>query len=228
LRTADKINFVSGQPFVYHDTFTGLDEQTGHPIVAEEHKPGTGKLADFCRSLWGGKDWPPAAYSPKTRLLYLPANENLCGAILDRPINYAPGRIYQLAVFAEGADHIGEVQAWDLDTGKKVSTHSYGMSQNWGPILATAGNVLFTGGTNDRKFRALDATSREVLIYEVAMPSGVNGVPSSFRVDGKQHVAVQSGWGVDAARMQSRLNLVPPGAYPEIPQGGSIRMFAVD
>jgi alcohol dehydrogenase (cytochrome c) len=120
-----------------------------------------------------------------------------------------------------------EVQAWDLDSGKKVWTHSYGMSQNWGPILATAGNVLFTGGTNDRKFRALDATNGNVL-YEMTMPSGVNGVPSSFRVDGKQYVAVQSGWGVDAARMQSRLNLVRPGAYPEVPQGGSIWVFAVD
>ena len=41
----------------------------------------TGKKADFCPSLWGGKDWPPVAYSPKTRLLYIPANENLCGTI---------------------------------------------------------------------------------------------------------------------------------------------------
>ena len=29
-------------------------------------------------SLWGGKDWPPAAYSPRTGFLYIPANENLC------------------------------------------------------------------------------------------------------------------------------------------------------
>jgi alcohol dehydrogenase (cytochrome c) len=50
----------------------------------------------------------------------------------------------------------------------------------------------------------------------------------SFQVDGKQYVAVQSGWGVDAARMQLRLNLVRPGAYPEVPQGGSIWVFAVD
>jgi alcohol dehydrogenase (cytochrome c) len=101
------------------------------------------------------------------------------------------------------------------------------MSQNWGPVLATAGNVLFEGGTNDRKFRAIDATNGNVL-YEFPTPSGVNGVPMSFQVDGKQYVAVQSGWGVDAARMQGRLNLVRPGAYPEVPQGGSIWVFAVD
>ena len=211
-RTADKINFVAGQPFVYHNTFTGLDPKTGHPIVAPEHKPGTGKMADFCPSLWGGKDWPPVAYSPKTKLLYIPANENICGAILGRPVTYTPGQPYtgvtSWLYLRKGADHIGELQAWNLDSEKKVWTHSYGMSQNWGPLLATAGDVLFEGGTNDRKFRALDATNGKVL-YEFAMPSGVNGVPMSFQVDGKQYIAVQSGWGVDAARMQSAAE---PGA----------------
>ena len=105
-RTADKINFVAGQPFVYHNTFTGVDPKTGHPIVAPEHKPGTGKMADFCPSLWGGKDWPPVAYSPKTKLLYIPANENLCGAILGRPVTYTPGQPYtwrdELALSAQG------------------------------------------------------------------------------------------------------------------------------
>ena len=52
-RTADKINFVAGQPFVYHNVFTGLDPKTGRPIVAEEHKPGTGKKADFCPEALG-------------------------------------------------------------------------------------------------------------------------------------------------------------------------------
>jgi alcohol dehydrogenase (cytochrome c) len=65
-------------------------------------------------------------------------------------------------------------------------------------------------------------------MYEFPTPSGVNGVPMSFEVGGKQYVAVQSGWGVDAARMQLRLNLVRPGAYAEVPQGGSIWVFAVD
>jgi alcohol dehydrogenase (cytochrome c) len=94
-------------------------------------------------------------------------------------------------------------------------------------VLATGGNVLFVGGTNDRKFRALDATNGKVL-FEAVTPSGVNGVPVSYSVDGKQYIAVQSGWGVDAARMQLRLNLVRPGQYPEVPQGGSIWVYAVE
>jgi alcohol dehydrogenase (cytochrome c) len=48
-----------------------------------------------------------------------------------------------------GADHVGELQAWDLDSGKRVWTTKL-PSQTWGPVLATAGDVLFSGGTNDR------------------------------------------------------------------------------
>jgi alcohol dehydrogenase (cytochrome c) len=230
-RTADKINFVAGEPFVYHDVFKGLDPKTGHPIVADEHKPGTGKLAAFCPGTWGGKDWPPAAYSPKTRLLYIPANENLCATLIGRPVTYTAGQpftgVTSTLYLRKGADHIGELQAWDVDTGKKVWTHNFGMSHTWGPVLVTAGNVVFAGGTNDRKFRAFDATNGKVL-FETATPSGVNGVPSSFSVDGKQYVAVQTGWGVDAARIQSRLNLVRPGQYPDVPQGGAIMVYAVE
>jgi len=52
-------------------------------------------------------------------------------------------------------------------------------------------------------------------------------VPVSFQLDGKQYIAVQSGWGVDAARMQARLNLARPCEYPDVPQGGSVWVFAV-
>jgi alcohol dehydrogenase (cytochrome c) len=124
-----------------------------------------------------------------------------------------------------GADHIGELQAWDLDAGKKVWTTKL-PSQNWGPVLATGGGVLFAGGTNDRMFRAFDAKSGQIL-WEYPTASGVTGVPVAFQVDGKQYIAVQSGWGVDAARMQGRLNLLFPGQYPDVPQGGAVCVFAV-
>jgi alcohol dehydrogenase (cytochrome c) len=230
-RTADKINFIDGKPFVKQNVFVKLDPETGRPDVDPARQPGTGKKADFCPSLWGGKDWPPVAYSPKTRLLYIPANENLCGTITGEPATYTPGQRYVGATstlyIAPGADHIGELQAWNLDTGQKVWSHPFANSQLWGPVLATAGGVLFAGGTNDRFFRAFDASNGNIL-WEFRTGSGVNGVPVSFQIDGKQYIAVQSGWGVDAARMQARLNLARPWEFPDVPQGGSIWVFAVD
>jgi alcohol dehydrogenase (cytochrome c) len=229
-RGADKIGFVAAQPFVNHNVFTGVEPGTGRPIVDPAHKPGTGKTANFCPSLWGGKDWPPAAYSPKTRLLYIPANENLCTELTTVVPKYVPGERYtgvskNVLLMVAGADHIGELQAWDLDSGKRAWTTKL-PSQNWGPVLATGGDLLFSGGTNDRLFRAFDAKTGEIL-WQYPTLSGVNGVPVSFEVDGTQYIAVQSGWGVDAARMQRGLNLLLPGRYPDVPQGGAVYVFAV-
>jgi alcohol dehydrogenase (cytochrome c) len=233
-RTADKINFIDGEPFVKQNVFKGLDPKTGRPDVDPARQPGTGKKAEFCPGTWGGKDWPPVAYSPKTRLLYIPANENLCAALTGDPVTYTPGQRFtgiapanSIFLIAPGADHIGELQAWNLDTGQKVWSHPFANSPLWGPVLATAGGVLFMGGTNDRYFRAFDASNGKIL-WEFRTGSGVNGVPVSFQVDGKQYIAVQSGWGVDAARMQARLNLERPWEFPDVPQGGSVWVFAVD
>jgi len=229
-RTNGKINFVAGQPYVRQNVFKSLDPKTGRPEIDEAHKPGTGKAAQFCPSLWGGKDWPPVAYSPQTRMLYIPANENLCAELMGEVPKYVQGERYMgvaksVMMMVAGADHIGELQAWDLDSGKKVWTTNL-PSFNWGPILATGGGLLFSGGTNDRKFRAFDAKTGQIL-WEVPTASGVAAVPVSFQVDGKQYIAVQSGWGVDPAKMQARMNLIFPGKYPDVPQGGAIHVFAL-
>jgi alcohol dehydrogenase (cytochrome c) len=230
-RTSDKINFIDGKPFVKQNVFRSLDPKTGRPDVDPARQPGTDKKADFCPSLWGGKDWPPVAYSPKTRFLYIPANDNLCSTITGQKVDYTPGERYTGAVatfyLAPGADHIGELQAWNLDTEQKVWSHPFANSQLWGPVLATGGGLVFAGGTNDRYFRAFDASNGKIL-WEFRTGSGVTGVPVSFEVDGKQYIAVQSGWGVDAARMQARLNLIRTWEFPDVPQGGSIWVFALD
>src|SRR5437016_2574696 len=164
-RSSGKISFVEGKPFVHQNVFTSIDPETGRPEVDPARKPGTGKMADFCPSLWGGKNWPPIAFSPKTRMIYIPANENLCGTLIgDEEVPYTPGSRFigarNTTYLVPGADHIGEVQAWDIDTGRKVWTHMYPASMNWGPMLATAGGLVFTGGTNDRMFNAFDEIGR--------------------------------------------------------------------
>jgi alcohol dehydrogenase (cytochrome c) len=229
-RTTGPIRFVDGRPYVKQNVFRSLDPKTGRPDVDPARQPGTGKEAEFCPSHWGGKNWPPVAYSPKTRLVYVPANENLCSTITGRPITYAAGRAYTGAnadlMLAPGADHVGEVQAWNVDTGARVWTHAFTNAINWGPMLATGGGLVFSGGTGDRLFRAFDASSGKVL-WEFPTNSGIIGQPSSFSVDGKQYVAVQSGWGIDSRAMQARLNRMVPGQYPEVPEGGAIWVFAV-
>ncbi|UEM23410.1 methanol/ethanol family PQQ-dependent dehydrogenase [Skermanella mucosa] len=231
-RSGDEIKFVDAKPFVRQNVFKSLDPKTGRPTYDETKVPGTGKRADFCPSLWGGKDWPPVAYNPQTRLMYIPANENLCGYLEGKQTEYEPGQLYIGVAISDigmtvhpDADHIGELQAWNLDTGQKVWTQKFDKSQNWGPVLTTGGGLVFMGGTNDRFFRAFDAKTGDRL-WETRTNSGVTGVPVSYEVDGVQYVAVQSGWGVDAQRKQEKLAQLGYATL-DVPQGGVVWVYAL-
>ena len=230
-RSNGPIKFVEGKPFVTQTVFRSLDPVTGRPDVDPARKPGTGKRADFCPGPHGGKNWPPVAFSPQTRMIYIPANNGLCGILTGVPVKYQKGRSFAGSqsggqFTAPGVDHIGEVQAWNVDTGQKVWTHPYPTSPTWGSMLATAGGVVFTGGTNDRKIHAFDAASGK-LLWEFVTTSGIVAPPSTFSVDGKQYLAVHSGWGGDPRGMNNGLNRLFPGQYPEVPEGGAVYVFAL-
>ena len=231
-RTDGRIHFIDGKPFVTQNVFKRLDPETGRAEVDEAHKPGTGKEATYCPSLWGGKNWPPIAFSPKTRMIYIPANENLCQTDTGVEVEYSPGKGFVGAsnmrmTIQPGANHIGEMQAWNVDTGQRAWTHPYAKSENWGAVLATGGGVVFSGGTNDRHIHAFDAASGK-LLWEFPTNSGILAPPASFAIDGKQYIAVHAGWGGDARGMQGNLDRLFPGEYPEVPEGGAVWVFALE
>jgi alcohol dehydrogenase (cytochrome c) len=234
-RTSGKVNFVDAWKYVNNNVVTAIDPKTGRLTYDPAKTPGTGKGAAFCPGLWGGKDWPPEAYNPNTGLLYVPANNNFCGLLpAGAKEKYKPGDVY-IGYPLDGVlgslrvpnpdQTIGELQAWDMKTGKQAWVHKF-KTYLWAPLLTTAGNLVFAGGTNDRLFRAYDATNGNVL-WEFPTPAGVVGVPSSFEVDGEQYVAVQSGWGVDAERIQGAMNAILPERKVVNPQGGSVLVFKV-
>jgi alcohol dehydrogenase (cytochrome c) len=226
------IGFVDGKPFVYQDVYRSLDPKTGRPDVDPAKKPGTGKTASFCPSAHGGKNWPPAAFNPKTRMIYIPAVNNLCGTLTGVPVEYVKGKGFSGAqlgapsLLAPGAKHIGEVQAWNVDTGEKAWTHIYPKSVTWGSMLTTAGNLVFTGGTADRMLHAFDATTGK-LLWEFKTNSGIVAPPSSFMIGGKQYIAVETGWGGDAAGDQRAQERLIPGPFEPIPDGGMVWVFAL-
>jgi alcohol dehydrogenase (cytochrome c) len=231
-RSANKISYVHAEPFVHQNVFTELDLETGRPTYDPQRIFGIGRRAEFCPSVWGGKDWPPAAYNPKTGYLYIPANENLCGALTGKQEEYRPGQLYlgvdfsaiELLPQPEAKEHIGELQAWDMNAGKRVWTATF-KSHNWGPVLTTGGGLVFLGGTNDRYFHAFDAKTGK-LLWQQRTNSGVTGVPSTYQIDGVQYIAVQSGWGVDAQRKQELLDKAF-GTQTFVPQGGVLWVFAL-
>ena len=231
-RNEDGIGFVDATNYVEQNVFESIDSKTGRPTYHDDRKPGTGKYAEFCPSLWGGKDWPFEAYNPDTRLIYIPANENHCGSLEGYEQEYVAGQWWTGVDVPDigftldlEADHYGVLQAWDVDGRSEAWRVTYPDSMTWGSVLTTAGNLVFVGGTNDRYFRAYDATSGEVL-WEMRTNSGIIAPPAAFEVDGKQYIGVVSGWGVDAAFQQGLMNELT-GEPVEVPQGGVVWVFAL-
>jgi alcohol dehydrogenase (cytochrome c) len=123
-------------------------------------------------------------------------------------------------------DHIGELQAWDPATGKRAWTYPF-PNQLFASVLSTAGDLVFVGGTNDRMFRAFDAKTGE-LLWQQRTNSGIIGMPVAYQVGDTEYIAVQSGWGVDAQRIQDALSATQLKLEGDaVPQGGAIWVFAL-
>jgi alcohol dehydrogenase (cytochrome c) len=210
-----------------------VDPKTGRPEIDLAHKPTTGTTASYCPDAHGGKNWPPVAYSPKTRMIYIPATNNLCGSTTGVAVTYEAGRNFGgvkdfASSKAPGADHFGEVQAWNVDTGTLVWKHDYAASPNWGSMLATAGGLVISGGTSDRKIHAFDAATGKLLWESGVLNSGVLAPPTTFEIDGTQYLAVESGWGGDVQGATAAVNRFVPGDHPPVPTGGAVYVFALD
>ena len=163
--------------------------------------------------MWGGKNWPYEAFNPQTGLMYVPANENLCNSFIgiwQDDIDPASGQFWagidipDLDVYVKDPNKgVGQLQAWDVNTREMVWQHDFGKTMNWGPVLTTAGGLVFGAGTNDRKLRAFDAESGEI-VWEFPLNSTAIAPPVSYSVDGKQYIAVTAGYGVDRTVDQRR------------------------
>ena len=158
---------------------------------------------------------------------------SVCGAISGGEVQaYVPGKNYTFAnmggplVQPPSTAYFGQVQAWNVDTGKKVWEHNFAKSPNWGSMLATGGDIVISGGTNDRKVRAFDAKNGKVL-WEYPTGSGVEAPVSTFLLDGKQYIAVVSGWGGDANGMNNTIARTVDGV-PTVPEGGSVSVFTLE
>lgn len=228
-RKGGELSFVEGKPYVFQNAFTGLDPETGRPNYDPKHVPVLGERTEFCPSAWGGRDWPGESYDPALGYVFISVNENHCGAMEAAEVEYEPGVLYlgsglEMTPTEAAKEHIGAVQAWNVKTMEKVWQTNF-KSPNWGPVLSTAGGLVFAGGTNDSEFRAFDARTGEV-VWSQRLDGGIVAQPISFEAGGKQYVAVATGWGVDAGRFQGYIDQAW-GTKTEVPLGGSIWVFAL-
>ena len=151
----------------------------------------SGQTHFVCPAAIGGKDWPAGAYSPLTNAIYYPL-QNLCmnaTALGDEPVVEELGQVDLGSVAAPDTDQLGTVRGINVETGEEL--WKYEQRANVTSLVATGGGLLFGGDVN-RRFRAFDQETGDVL-WETILGGSVGGFPMSYEVDGRQYVAVATG-----------------------------------
>jgi alcohol dehydrogenase (cytochrome c) len=165
----------------------------GQPVrdPAKDHHVG-GALVSSANG--GATNWPPAAFSPDTGLLYVPTAET-----------YAMYYLTELdprgAMGLGGKEEVGVggggsyISAIDYKTGKTVWKHRFrtavGDGRGGPGMLVTAGRLLF-GGDVSGNFVAFDPASGKPL-WHARLAANVSNAPQTYLVGGKQHVLVAAG-----------------------------------
>ena len=83
---------------------------------------------------------------------------------------------------------------WRIPFGEFPELAAQGMantgSENYGGPLVTDGGLLFIGASiHDRKLRAFDKSTGKRL-WETALPYSADATPITYRIDGRQYVAI--------------------------------------
>ncbi len=180
--------------FVYvHDRKTLELIRHSEPMVPQENVwvlP-TPEGARMLPGANGGVEWNPMAVNPKLGMTYA-ANLHQPMTYHVEPSEYPGGRLWLGGAFKviPGEKQWGRLAAVDINTGKmvwKADTDQPLM----GGVLATAGNLVFTGEGNGF-FNAYDAKSGKKL-WSFQCGAGVNAPATSYMINGKQYIAVAAG-----------------------------------
>ena len=181
--------FLWARETTYQNVISDIDTTTGratHPLDMIPTEIGQSLLV--CPSDAGGKRWFTSAYSPLTNAIYVPlANFCMESVTLPNDIRLSPD------VLAPGEEVMGRLSAISVETGEelwRLDSEDFTTS-----LLSTEGGLIFGGDTN-RRFRAFDQETGDVL-FETIVGSAVGGTPISYAVDGRQYIAVPIGSWLD-------------------------------
>jgi alcohol dehydrogenase (cytochrome c)/quinohemoprotein ethanol dehydrogenase len=198
--------FISAGSFATQNWTTGIDPKTGRPAINPDALyEKTGKPFISLPGALGAHSWQPMSFSPKTGLVYIPANlaafpymaqkdwkasdigfqTGLDGATVAMPADKAARAGAMSAT-------TGALIAWNPATQKAAWTVPYATPWNGG-TLATAGNLVFQGDA-DGNFSAFSADKGRKL-WSFGAQSGIIAAPMSYSIGGEQYVAIMVGWG---------------------------------
>jgi PQQ-dependent dehydrogenase (methanol/ethanol family) len=227
---------ISATPFARVSWARGIDPRTGRPLVNTEAYYGTEGVV-LSPGPGGAHNWSPMAFNPITGLVYIPATTGSSftyaaqpfydprlgrshGIVLPPP---APRRSPPPAIGPPplaGSGGSGALVAFD-PVRRRIRWRQPGGGSIGGGTVTTAGGIVLQTLSNGR-LAAYRATSGERLLdLDTGLRNGM-GPPVTYRLDGRQYVAVAGG--VTGPRLVAFAveprRAVPRTASPPAPAAG--------
>ena len=194
-----------------------LDMLEGASIEGPLFRPRLREMTVFFPGTNGGSNYGGGAFDPDTDTFYINSMDvGSIAAMLPRGEEAEvpwrsragpQGRFWDSNMYPCQEPPWGHLTAIDLNTGEfrwQVVLGEYdeltergipptGASNLGGPV-ATAGGLVFIAATNDRRLRAFDKDTGE-LLWEYRLPASAHATPMTYMTGGHQYVAIAVGGG---------------------------------
>jgi alcohol dehydrogenase (cytochrome c) len=177
-------------PFVDRIDWGEVDEKGN--VTPKLYPEKEGDPVHFWPGPAGAKEWTHACYNPNTELLYAPVQD--VGATATRRRREFKESIpyWGAGVAVDLEDMAGSISAFDPRTGKERWRWSNDIPM-CSSVLTTGGGLVFAGEPTG-EFNALDASTGD-LLWQFQCGSGHHSSPTTYSIDGRQYIAVPTGWG---------------------------------
>jgi quinohemoprotein ethanol dehydrogenase len=221
---------ISAEPYSRVTWASRIDIGSGRPVEAPGARYPNGTTADIWPSSVGAHSWMPMAYSPKTRLAYIPqisGGETYDDKGIDLD-NWQPPK--DRAV--EGAVNEGPIEplngsliAWDPVKQTAMWSVPYPTYVNGG-VLATGGDLIFQGSI-DHVLRAFSAITGK-LLWSFDARAPLVAPPIAYEANGRQQITLLTGLGMGIVAAAGMLDKVERYGIDPRSQARRVLTFALD
>ena len=201
--------FISAQPFGHVTWAKGIDQKTGRPLVNPEAFYGTDPIL-ISPGGGGAHNWAPMAFNPVAGLTYIPTSTNnsfvyaaekvfdprpgmMTGTVRPAPVPKLPPPPSIGPPPIEGPGNRGALVAWD-PVAQQMKWRMPGGGGIGGGAMTTAGNLVFQVLADGRLLAYSADKGEKLLELQTGLRSGM-GPPITYRLDGKQYIALMGGVG---------------------------------
>lgn len=203
-RTSGKL--LSAEKFTTVTWAKHVDLKSGKPEVSDSALYGKSPKIVWPATA-GGHNWQPMAFSPQTRLVYIPTLEMPMKFSQEPgPARYVPGTyntetdtappdpVADAALMKQSPPFVMQsvLKAWDPLAGKAV-WQSAPMPWWSGGVLTTAGGLVIQGAA-DGVLTVYEATTGRVL-KRIETGLAIMAPPMTYAIDGEQYIVVLAGIG---------------------------------